>query len=56
MSLTKWTLIIVGVIILVMGIAGIPGVSDMATEPDWHAYLKIVIGVVALVIPFVDKE
>lgn len=56
MSLTKWALIIVGVIILVMGIAGIPGVSDMGTEPDWHAYLKIVIGVVALVIPFVDKE
>ena len=56
MNLTKWTLIIVGLIVLVMGIAGLPGVSDMATEPDWHAYLKIIIGAVAVIIPFIDKK
>jgi len=56
MQLTKWTLIIVGVILLVMGIAGLPGVSDMGTEPDWHAILKIVIGLVAIAVPFLDKK
>lgn len=56
MGLTKWTLIIVGVIVLVMGIAGLPGVSEMGTEPDWHAVLKIIIGAVAMAIPFLDKK
>jgi len=56
LSLTKWTLIIVGLLLLIMGIAGLPGVSDMATEPDWHAVLKIIIGVVAMVVPFLDKS
>ncbi len=53
---TKWTLIIVGVILLVMGIAGLPGVSDMGTEPDWHAILKIIIGIVAIAVPLLDKH
>ena len=53
---TKWTLVIVGVIVLVMGIVGLPGVSDMGTEPDWHAILKIIIGVVAIAVPFLDKH
>jgi hypothetical protein len=46
----------VGVIIFVTGIACIPGVSHMVKEPDWHAYLKVVIDLVAPVIPFGDKE
>lgn len=53
---TKWTLIIVGIIVLAMGIAGLPGVSDMGTEPEWHAVLKIIIGLVAIVVPFLDKH
>ena len=56
LNYTKWTLIIVGVIILVMGIAGLPGVSDMGTEPDWHAILKIIIGIVAIAVPLLDKQ
>jgi len=56
MQLTKWTLIIVGISLVVMGIAGLPGVSDMGTEPDWHAILKIVIGLVAIAVPFLDKK
>lgn len=56
MKLSKLTLIIVGIIVLVMGIAGLPGVSDIGTEPDWHAILKIVIGLVAVAIAFIDKE
>ena len=56
MNYTKWTLIIVGLIVLVMGIAGLPGVSDLGTEPDWHAVLKIVIGIVALIVALMEKK
>jgi len=56
MKLCKLTLIIVGVLLLVMGIAGLPGVSDMGTEPDWHAILKIVIGIVAVLIALMEKK
>jgi len=52
----KLTLIIVGVLLLVMGIAGLPGISDMGTEPEWHAVLKIIIGVVAVVIALMEKK
>ena len=47
---------IVGVLLLVMGIAGLPGVSDMGTEPEWHAVLKIIIGIVAVVIALMEKK
>ena len=56
MQLTKWTLVIVGLILLVMGIAGLPGVSTMGSEPDWHAIIKIVIGAIAMAIPFLEKK
>ena len=56
MKLTKWTLTIVGVLLIIMGIAGLPGVSNMGTEPDWHAVLKIIIGIVAIAVPFFDKK
>jgi predicted MFS family arabinose efflux permease len=56
MKLCKLTLIIVGILLLVMGIAGLPGVSDMGTEPDWHAILKIVIGIVAVLIALMEKK
>jgi len=41
---------------VVMGIAGLPGVSDMGTEPDWHAVLKIVIGIVAVFIALMPNK
>ncbi|MCW3980748.1 MAG: hypothetical protein NWF11_04670 [Candidatus Bathyarchaeota archaeon] len=56
MGYAKWTLIIVGFVILIMGIAGLPGVSEVATEPDWHAYLKIVIGIVAVAVGLMEKK
>lgn len=56
MKYCKLTLIIVGVLLLVMGVAGLPGISDMGTEPEWHAVLKIVIGVVAVVIALMEKK
>jgi uncharacterized membrane protein YczE len=56
LNYTKWTLFIVGVIVLIMGVAGLPGVSDLGTEPDWHAVLKIIIGIVAVIIAIMDKR
>ncbi|MFC1487594.1 hypothetical protein ACFLRN_07920 [Thermoproteota archaeon] len=56
MNYCKWTLVVVGVITLVMGIAGLPGISDMGTEPEWHAVLKIVIGIVAVIIALMEKK
>jgi uncharacterized membrane protein YczE len=56
LNYTKWTLIIVGLIVLVMGIAGLPGVSDLGTEPDWHAVLKIIIGIVAVIVALLEKK
>ena len=56
MQYCKITLIIVGVLLAIMGIAGLPGVSDMGTEPDWHAILKIIIGAVAVIIALMEKK
>lgn len=56
MKYCKITLIIVGALLLVMGIAGLPGVSDIGTEPDWHAILKIIVGVVAVIIALMEKQ
>ncbi len=56
MKYCKLTLIIVGVLVLVMGVAGLPGISDMGTEPDWHAVLKIIIGIVAVAIALMEKK
>jgi hypothetical protein len=49
-------LIIVGLIVLVMGISGLSGVSDMGSEPEWHAIFKSIIGAVAVAVPFLDKH
>ena len=56
MNYTKWTLIIVGLIVLVMGIAGLPGVSDLGTDPDWQAVIKIIIGIVAVAVALMEKK
>lgn len=53
--MAKTTLIILGIIIVLMGVAGlIPG-WELATEPVWHAIAKIVIGVIAIWIGAADK-
>ena len=46
----KWSLFIVGILVLVMGVlALIPGI-DLGSEPWWHAWLKVIIGVAAILI------
>lgn len=49
-------LMIVGIIVLLMGILGaFPGI-DIGTEPIWHATLKIIVGLVVLVLAYMNNE
>ena len=45
--MVKKALLIVGIILLVMGILAVVPSLACATEPMWHAVLKIVVGAVA---------
>ena len=54
--MSKITLIIVGVLVLIMGILGAIPAIGLGSEPIWHAILKIIIGIVAVVIGFMDKK
>lgn len=53
---SKTFLMIVGILVLLMGILGaVPGL-DYAKEPMWHAIIKILIGLAALVVAYMDKS
>lgn len=56
MQYAKWTLIIVGIVILLMGILGLVPDLTIGTEPEWHAALKILIGLVAIAVGFMEKK
>ena len=47
---------IVGFIVLIMGILGAIPDLEIGTEPIWHAILKIIIGLVAIVLAYMNKE
>jgi hypothetical protein len=52
--MVKWTLLIVGIIVILMGILGfIPG---LGLGPAWYAVIKIIVGAVALIIAFMGKK
>ena len=51
----KYALVIVGIIVLVMGILGLVVDSADFAEPEWHAVLKIIVGVAALIITSMEK-
>ena len=55
---SRTLLMIVGIIVILMGILGILPDTTLAigSEPAWHAGLKILIGLVALVVAYTDKE
>jgi uncharacterized membrane protein HdeD (DUF308 family) len=52
---SKVILMIVGILVLLMGILGLVDVSTSFTEPSWHAILKILVGLIALVMGYMDK-
>jgi hypothetical protein len=56
MDLTKTTLLIVGILVLLMGIMAIalPGFMGV-TDPIWHAALKILVGLVAIAVAVMKK-
>ncbi len=53
--MSKTVLIIIGVLVLLMGIAGLIPAWEMATEPAWHAIVKIVVGLVGIYVGATDK-
>jgi cytochrome c biogenesis protein CcdA len=52
--MSRTVLIIVGIILVAMGILALVD-WDLATEPAWHAWLKIIIGVIAVIIGAADS-
>lgn len=54
--MSKTVLIIVGVLVLLMGIAALVPSWTLATEPAWHAWVKIVVGVIAIWVGAADKK
>ena len=54
--MSKTVLMIVGVVLVLMGAAGLMPDWTMATEPSWHAIAKIVIGVIAVYVSATDKK
>lgn len=54
--MSKTTLIVIGVVVTLMGIASLVPAWEMATEPTWHAVAKIVIGLIGVYIGATDKK
>lgn len=48
-------LMVVGLIVLLMGILGAIPDWGLGTEPMWHAAIKILVGLIALVIAYMNK-
>ena len=56
MGISKVSLIIVGIILVVMGAMALIPTLMIGFEPVWHAVAKIVIGIIAVIIPFTEKK
>jgi len=55
MPSSKTVLMIIGVVVLLMGIAGLVPSLMMGTEPQWHAALKVVIGAYGAYVGYTEK-
>jgi membrane-bound ClpP family serine protease len=47
---------ILGVLVALMGVAALIPSWTMASEPSWHSWIKIVVGVVAVIIAISDSK
>ena len=47
---------IVGVLVALMGVAALIPSWTLATEPAWHSWAKIIVGVIALIIAMSDSK
>lgn len=56
--MSKVTLIILGIIVILMGIWGLIPAWQIAgvADPAWHAWAKIVVGLVAVIIAVTDSN
>ena len=54
--MSRTVLMIVGIVMVLMGIAGLVPGWTMATEPAWHAVVKIVVGIVAVAVAAADRS
>lgn len=53
--MSKTVLMVIGILVLLMGIAGLIPSWTLATEPQWHAIVKIVIGLIGIYVAATDK-
>lgn len=51
----KTLLTVLGVVIIVMGVAGLFWTMFGVEDPTWHAILKIVVGLIAVYVGSTDK-
>ena len=54
--MSKTVLMIVGILLLLMGIAAVIPSWELASEPMWHSIAKMVIGVIAIIVSAADKQ
>jgi hypothetical protein len=52
----KETLIVIGLALIIMGAWGLVPGSTLGTEPQWHAILKIVIGLIGIGVAISEKK
>ncbi len=56
MPSSKTVLMILGVVVALMGIAGLIPSLTMGTEPMWHAAVKVVIGAYGAYVGYTEKS
>ena len=49
--MSKPWLIVVGIYLVIMAIAGF----SVATMPNWHAWIDIIVGIISLIVGFMDR-
>ncbi len=54
--MSRTVLMILGIVIVAMGILAVFKVMPSVVEPMWHAWAKIVVGVLAIVIAASDTR
>lgn len=54
--MSKVTLIILGLVIVVMGVLALIPSIDLADEPTWHSIVKVVVGALAVIIAIADRK
>ncbi len=54
--MSRTVLLVIGVLLVLMGVAGLVPNWELATEPLWHAIAKVVVGVVGIAVAISDKK